>query len=88
MNNFSEFHHWMFEKPYGFMTDMTWVYERSSFTAGARLFAKHSLLCAQVAKQQSLVICPESDYLLWTKNIPKISPSKLKKGVELNTVYG
>jgi hypothetical protein len=87
MNNFSEFHHWVFEKPYGFMCDLVWVYEKTSFTGGARLFAKQSLVCAQVAKQKTLLICNSFDELFWSKNIPKISPSKLKKGLQLDTVY-
>ena len=87
MNNFSEFHHWVFEKPYAFMADLTWVYEKQSFSGGARLFGKQSLLCAQVAKQPCLLLCSPEDHSYWSRNIPRVSPSKLKKGVELHQIY-
>jgi hypothetical protein len=87
MNNFSEFHHWVFEKPYSFMTDLLWVYDKNQFTGGARLFAKQSLLCTQIANQECLLLCSGNSHPYWKKNIPKISPSKLKKGLNLNQVY-
>ena len=86
MDTFSEFHHWIFEKPYSYMSELLWFYEKKSHSNAPRVFAKQSLLCAQVTLQKSLILCSPYDQDYWNKNIPKFSTTS-KKVLKLQDIY-